>query len=101
MFWRCVGGAGRGWHGWGVATSGGCTVDLGSGVLGWCHVSGLRCGPAVVLGLRGMGMGVGGRQHLPCVGLAGIVTVTGGGCWCGLSVAGSGGGSWAMCCVPG
>jgi hypothetical protein len=44
---------------------------------------------------------VGGRWHLPSVGLAGVVTVAGGGCWCGLSVAGSGGGGWAMCCVLG
>jgi hypothetical protein len=92
---------GGGQHGWGAAVSGGCTVELGSGALGWCHVSGLCCGPAVMLGLRGMGMGVVGRRHLPCVGLAGVVTVAGGGCWCGLSVAGSGGGGWAMCCVPG
>jgi hypothetical protein len=48
------------------------------------------------------GHGCGGPSALAlCVGLAGVVTATGGGCWCGLSVAGSGGGGWAMCCVPG
>jgi hypothetical protein len=35
------------------------------------------------------------------MGLAGVVAIAGGGCFCGLSVAGSSGGSWAMCCVPG
>jgi hypothetical protein len=92
---------GGGWHGWGAATSGGCTVESGSGALGWCHVSALHCGLAVASGLCGMGMHVGGRQHLPCMGLAGVVTIAGGGCWCELSVAGSSGGGWAMCCVPG
>jgi hypothetical protein len=93
---QCAGSAGGGWHGWGAAVSGGCTIESGSGAIGWSHVSGLRCGPTVALGLCGMG-----HWHLPGVGLAGVVTVAGGGCWCGLSVAGSGGGSWAMCCVPG
>jgi hypothetical protein len=33
----------------------------------------LRCGPAVASGLHGMGVGVGGCLHLPCIGWALLV----------------------------
>jgi hypothetical protein len=59
---------GGGWHGWGAATSGCCTVELGSGALGQCHVGVLHQGLAVVSGLHSMDKGVGGHWHLPCVG---------------------------------
>jgi hypothetical protein len=41
------------------------------GAVGRCSVFALCCGLAVALGLHGMGMGVGHRQHLHGVGLAG------------------------------
>jgi hypothetical protein len=79
--------------------SGGCTIEEWGTRVVPCRWFALWAGCCV--GAAWHGHGCGGRQRLPCVGLAGIVTVAGGGCWCGLSVAGSSGGGWAMCCVPG
>jgi hypothetical protein len=46
-------------------------LSLRVGAAGRCCVVALCCGPAVGLGLHGMGMGVGHRRHLHGVGLAG------------------------------
>jgi hypothetical protein len=74
----------------------------GVGAAGQCHVVVLCCGLAVALGLCGMGVGVGGCWHLPCVDWALLVLWPSLVVWAGvgfllLEVVGAAG----PCCVPG